>query len=115
MDYGIRVVVASEFGDIFFNNCFKTGLLPIVLSEQSVTELQTLLEREPGRTLRVDLERQILFGPDGYNKTFDIDPFRKELLLEGLDEIAFTQKHRAVATAFEQNFEQVRTWLARPR
>jgi 3-isopropylmalate/(R)-2-methylmalate dehydratase small subunit len=115
MDYGIRIVVASEFGDIFFNNCFKTGLLPIVLTDESVVELQTLLEREPGRTLRVNLDQQILVGPDGYHKTFDVDPFRKQLLLDGMDEISFTCRHREIAAAFERNYEEVRTWLARPR
>src|SRR5262249_30284431 len=93
-DYGIRAVVAVSFGDIFFNNSFQNGLLPVVLPAERVATLRALLEQSPGSHVAVDLRAQTVAGPDGAIDRFDIDPFRKECLLAGADDISFTLGHR---------------------
>jgi 3-isopropylmalate/(R)-2-methylmalate dehydratase small subunit len=109
MDAGIRVVIAPSFGDIFFNNSFKNGFLPIVLPPERCAELRAALERTPGARLIVDLEAQTVTGPVGVNEGggsdhFDIDPFRKQLLLSGMDDIGFTLNHKDSIAAFEARF-----------
>ena len=110
-DYGIRAVIAPSFGDIFFNNCFKNGLLPIVLPAAQVAELQGELTRSPGAHVRVDLESQEVVAPSRQVFRFDIDPFRKQCLIEGLDEIAFTLSHAPDIAAFERRQADELRWL----
>ena len=110
-DYGFRAVIAPSFGDIFFNNCFKNGLLPIVLPTEQVTALQAELAQQPGAHVRVDLERQEVIAPSGKVHRFEVDAFRKQCLLQGLDEIAFTLGHDADIAAFEHRQSQELRWL----
>ncbi len=110
-DYGFRAVIAPSFGDIFFNNCFKNGLLPIVLPTEQVTALQAELAQQPGAHVRVDLERQEVIAPSGKVHQFEVDAFRKQCLLQGLDEIAFTLGHDADIAAFERRQSQELRWL----
>ena len=110
-DYGFRAVIAPSFGDIFFNNCFKNGLLPIVLPAEEVTALQAELAQQPGAHVRVDLERQEVIAPSGKVHRFEVDAFRKQCLLQGLDEIAFTLGHDADIAAFEHRQSQELRWL----
>jgi 3-isopropylmalate/(R)-2-methylmalate dehydratase small subunit len=92
LDYGFRTIIAPSFADIFYNNCFKNGMLPVVLSEQQV---EKLFERaaNPGYELTVDLERQWVTDDDGLRFSFEVDPFRRECLLKGLDDIGLTLQH----------------------
>jgi 3-isopropylmalate/(R)-2-methylmalate dehydratase small subunit len=101
-DFGFRAVIAPSFGDIFFNNCFKNGLLPVVLPAGAVAALRDEVMRRPGARVIVDLERQEAVSPSGVVYGFDIDPFRKHCLLHGLDEIAFTLGHERDIAAFER-------------
>src|SRR5207248_4211749 len=110
-DYGFRAVIAPSFGDIFFNNCFKSALLPIVLSAEQVDALQNELTNQPGAHVRIDLDRQEVVAPSGNVHRFEIDPFRKQCLLQGLDEIAFTLGHDADIAAFEHRQAQELRWL----
>jgi 3-isopropylmalate/(R)-2-methylmalate dehydratase small subunit len=115
-DAGFKVVIAPSFGDIFFNNSFKNGFLPIVLPEARCAELRAALARNPGAKLVVDLERQEIRGPLGVNDgfaidSFDIDPFRKELLLAGQDDISFTLGQQAAITDFEARYARDMPWL----
>jgi len=110
-DYGFRAVIAPSFGDIFFNNCFKNRLLPIVLPTEQVTALQAELAQQPGAHVRVDLERQEVIAPSGKVHQFEVDAFRKQCLLQGLDEIAFTLGHDADIAAFEHRQSQELRWL----
>ncbi len=116
LDAGIRVVIAPSFGDIFFNNGLKNGLLPIVLPQTRCNALRAALARNPGAKLTVDLEAQTITGPTGVNDgggsdRFDIDPFRKQLLLSGTDDITFTMRQQAQITAFEQLYAAELPWL----
>ena len=100
-DYGFRAVIAPSFGDIFFNNCLKNGLLPIVLPTEDAAALRAYLERWPGSSLIVDLAKQEVTGPNGEVLRFEIDPFRKHCLIEGVDEIDFTLGFDKEIAAFE--------------
>ena len=110
-DYGFRAVIAPSFGDIFFNNCFKNGLLPIVLPAEEVAALQAELTRQPGGHVIVNLDRQEVTAPSGKVHRFEVDPFRKQCLVEGLDEIAFTLAHDTDIAAFERRQAQELGWL----
>jgi 3-isopropylmalate/(R)-2-methylmalate dehydratase small subunit len=110
-DYGIRAVVAPSFGDIFFNNSFQNGLLPMVLPAERVAALRALLERSPGGCVAIDLEAQTMTGPDGATERFAIDPFRKECLLAGTDDISFTLGHHDRIAEFEKAYEARVRWL----
>ncbi|WP_281645426.1 3-isopropylmalate dehydratase small subunit [Parendozoicomonas sp. Alg238-R29] len=111
-DFGFRCVIAPSFADIFYNNCFKNGLLPIVLSDEHVDELFRECAEE-GYSLTIDLERQVVVRPDGGELAFEVDPFRKECLLNGLDEIGLTLKEADAIHAFEKKHEQKFPWLFR--
>ncbi|HEY4253020.1 MAG TPA: 3-isopropylmalate dehydratase small subunit [Roseomonas sp.] len=100
-DYGIRAVIAPSFGDIFRNNCFKNGLLPIVLPEAVVAGLRAQAGTMQGSPFRIDLAAQTVTGVDGVAHHFDVDPFRKRLLLAGVDEIDFTLGYTNDIDAFE--------------
>ncbi|HSV58689.1 MAG TPA: 3-isopropylmalate dehydratase small subunit [Variovorax sp.] len=104
-DGGFRVVIAPSFGDIFHSNALKNGLLPVRLPAAAVQEMLAQLGAQVGARLRVDLEAQLVVGPDGRAHRFDIDPFARHCLLEGLDEIAYTLAQRARIEAFERRVE----------
>ncbi len=110
---GFRAVVAPSYGDIFFNNCFKDGILPVVLAEAVVDGLRAELHAEPGARLSVDLETQTVTGPDGARHPFDVDPFRKHCLLNGLDDILLTLEHAAEMDSFEAAYREEMSWLYR--
>jgi 3-isopropylmalate/(R)-2-methylmalate dehydratase small subunit len=101
MAYGIRCVVAPSLGDIFHQNCFKNGLLPVILPAAAVAGLRGQLHARPGVTLTADLETQTLAGPDGIARRFEIDPFARQMLLTGQDEIALTLTYESQIRAFE--------------
>jgi 3-isopropylmalate/(R)-2-methylmalate dehydratase small subunit len=110
-DYGFRAVIAPSFGDIFFNSSFQNGLLPVVLPAERVATLRHLLEQSPGARIAVDLAAQAVTGPDEVADRFEIDQFRKECLLAGVDNIAFTLGYRDRISAFEQAYETKISWL----
>jgi 3-isopropylmalate/(R)-2-methylmalate dehydratase small subunit len=113
LDYGFRAVVAPSFGDIFFNNCFKNGLLPIVLPERDVDRLFHETGAFPGFRLVIDLERQSVATVDGAQVfRFEVEPFRKHCLLNGLDEIGLTLHHADEIRAFEAKQLAEKPWLA---
>ena len=101
VDRGFQVFIAPSFGDIFFNNCFQNGVLPIRLPAERVDALRSALRAAPGATIDVDLQSQTVRGPDGGVDGFDIDPFRKDCLLQGVDEIAMTLGYEADIARFE--------------
>jgi 3-isopropylmalate/(R)-2-methylmalate dehydratase small subunit len=102
-DYGIRAAIAPSFGDIFFINCLKNGLLPIVLPESVVLPLLDNLSAKPGSRIAIDLPAQTATLPDGSIHAFEMEPFAKECLLRGMDEIDYTLSHRDRIDAFERN------------
>jgi len=110
-DHGIRAVIAPSFGDIFCNNSFQNGLLPIVLPAAMVDALIAALEQAPGSHIGIDLQAQHVVGPDGAMHAFEIDPFRKECLLAGADEVAFTLSLGNQIDAFEKAYERKVSWL----
>jgi 3-isopropylmalate/(R)-2-methylmalate dehydratase small subunit len=111
MDYGFRAIIAPSYADIFFNNCFKNGLLPVVLDASAVDQLFRELEPAPGYRLTVDLEQQSVTTPGGLTIKFAIDPFRKHCLLNGLDEIGLTLEHAEEIRAFEARRKAEQPWL----
>jgi 3-isopropylmalate/(R)-2-methylmalate dehydratase small subunit len=111
--YGIRAVIAPSFADIFFNNCFKNGLLPIVLPEAVVDALFHAVHATPGYQLAIDLARQVVVTPEGVEHAFDVEPFRKHCLLNGLDEIGLTLQHAADIEAFQAKRLAAKPWLKR--
>jgi 3-isopropylmalate/(R)-2-methylmalate dehydratase small subunit len=110
MDFGIRAVISTSFGDIFYNNCFKNGVLPIRVSPEDLEKLFDDAERGANATLSIDLEKQEIRGPDGGVVKFDIDPFRKHCLLNGLDDIGLTQQKTAKIASFEKKAKSARPW-----
>ena len=110
-DYGFRCVIAPSFADIFFNNCFKNGILPVVLKEEIVTALFEKLHEQEGYALTVDLQRQCVLESDGNEISFAIDDFRKQSLLNGLDEIGLTLEHAETIRAYEAARRQQSPWL----
>ncbi|HET7061591.1 MAG TPA: 3-isopropylmalate dehydratase small subunit [Nitrosospira sp.] len=110
-DYGFKAIIAPSFADIFFNNCFKIGLLPIVLDVDSVDQLFHEVEAAEGYRLKVDLPDQAVTTPGGQRFFFDIDPFRKHSLLNGLDEIGLTLQHADEIRAFEEKHRAAQPWL----
>jgi 3-isopropylmalate/(R)-2-methylmalate dehydratase small subunit len=110
MGFGIRAVISTSFGDIFYNNCFKNGVLPIRVSPKDLEKLFDDAERGANATLSIDLEKQEIRGPDGGVVKFDIDPFRKHCLLNGLDDIGLTQQKTAKIASFEEKAKAARPW-----
>ncbi|MDD2924332.1 3-isopropylmalate dehydratase small subunit [Rhodoferax sp.] len=110
--YGFRALIAPSFADIFFNNCFKNGLLPIVLPETTVSRLFDAVNALPGYRLSIDLEQQVVITPQGENIAFDVQPFRKYCLLNGFDDIGLTLRHKEKIRAFEAERLAVKPWLA---
>jgi len=111
MDFGIRCVISTSFADIFYNNCFQNGILPIVLPKEDVDKLMDDAQRGANAVLSIDLEAQQITGPDGGTLTFDIDPFRKHCLLNGLDAIGLTLQQDAAIDTFEGKDKAARGWV----
>jgi 3-isopropylmalate/(R)-2-methylmalate dehydratase small subunit len=111
LDYGIRCVISTSFADIFFNNCFKNGILPIVLPQEDIDKLMDDAERGSNAVLTVDLETQEIHGPDGGTIAFAVDEFRKHCLLNGLDDISLTLQRDKEIGAFETNQAAAQPWL----
>jgi len=110
-DYGFRVIIAPSYADIFFNNAFKNGLLPIVLSEEIVDQLFKEIDASEGYQLTVDLNNQIITKPDETVIEFDVDEFRKHCLLNGLDDIGLTLQYTDDIRAYEEARKKVAPWL----
>ena len=110
-DYGFNTIIAPSFADIFFNNCFKNGLLAIVLDAKIVDQIIKDAQATPGYRLAIDLENQTITTPDRKEVKFDIDPFRKHCLLNGLDEIGLTLEHADEIRAFEARHKAAQPWL----
>jgi len=111
LDFGIRCVISTQFGDIFYNNCFKNGILPIRVSPEDLEKLFDDAERGANATLTVDLEKQEIRGPDGGTVKFDIDPHRKRCLMEGLDDIGLTMQKAPKIASYEESAKAARPWL----
>ena len=110
LDHGIRCVISTSFADIFYNNCFKNGILPIVVTPEQLEQLLDDAERGANATLSIDLEAQQIRGPDGGIINFEIDPHRKHCLLNGLDDIGQTLEKSAHIDTFENGLSQSRPW-----
>jgi 3-isopropylmalate/(R)-2-methylmalate dehydratase small subunit len=111
LDFGIRCVISTSFADIFYNNCFKNGILPIKVKPEELALLMDDAERGANATLTVDLENQTIKGPDGGTLHFDIDPARKHVLLEGLDDIATTMQDEPRIGSYEAKLAESRPWI----
>ncbi len=110
-DFGIKVIISTSFADIFYNNCFKNGILPIKLSQGDVDKLMEDAERGANATVSVDLATQEIKGPDGGTIKFDVDSFRKHCLMEGLDDVGLTLQKEEKITAFEGKRGADQPWL----
>ncbi|HBV20562.1 MAG TPA: 3-isopropylmalate dehydratase small subunit [Nitrosomonas sp.] len=110
-DYGFKVIIAPSFADIFFNNCFKIGLLPIILEGEIMDQLFREVAETVGYTLKIDLQAQLLITPDGEQFTFDVDAFRRHCLLNGLDEIGLTLQQAEKIRQFEHRHREEQPWL----
>ena len=110
LDFGIRCVISTSFADIFYNNCFKNGILPVVVSKEEHDKLLDDASRGANSTMTVDLEAQEIKGPDGGTIRFEIDPFRKHCLMNGLDDIGLTMEKAASIDSFEAKAAQSRPW-----
>jgi 3-isopropylmalate/(R)-2-methylmalate dehydratase small subunit len=111
LDFGIRCVISEGFADIFYNNCFKNGILPIKVPKEIIDKLMDDASRGSNAVIEVDLEKQEIKGPDGGTVHFDIDPFRKRCLLEGLDDIGLTMEKASEIDDFEQKQKEAQPWL----
>jgi len=111
LDFGIRCVIAPSFADIFYNNCFKNGILPIALPQEQVDLLMDDAERGSNAVVSVDLESQTITGPDGGELHFEIDPFRKHCLLNGFDDISLTLETQEAIDSFEDSQRSSEPWL----
>lgn len=109
-DFGITCVISTSFADIFYNNCFKNGILPVVVTPEELDKLMDDAERGSNATLSVDLETQQIHGPDGGVINFEIDAFKKHCLLNGLDDIGLTMEKVASIDAFEASQTETRPW-----
>ena len=111
LDFGIRCVISTSFADIFYNNCFKNGILPIKLPQEDVDKLMDDAARGANATITIDLEAQEIKGPDGGTITFDIDPHLKNMLLNGLDDIALTLQKTGKIDAYEDKRKLAEPWI----
>ncbi|MNS93859.1 3-isopropylmalate dehydratase small subunit [compost metagenome] len=110
LDFGIRCVISTSFADIFYNNCFKNGILPVVVSPENLEKLLDDASRGSNAVLSIDLERQEISGPDGGTITFEIDEFKRHCMLNGLDDIGLTLEHSSAIDTFEKANASVRPW-----
>ena len=111
LDFGIRCVISTSFADIFYNNCFKNGILPVIVSQEDLDKLMDDARRGANATLTVDLASQTITGPDGGTVHFDIDEGRKHRLLHGIDDIGETLQKAPAIESFEQQMSQNRPWI----
>ncbi len=111
LDFGVRCVISTDFADIFYNNCFQNGILPIKVSPEDLEKLMDDAERGANATLTVDLEEQEIRGPDGGVVKFDLDPFRKHRLVNGLDDIGLTLVEAPAIEGHERKKAEARPWL----
>ena len=111
LDFGIRCVIAPSYADIFFNNCFKNGILPIVLPQETVDLLMEDARKGANARMTIDLENQVIIRPGGETVAFDVDPFRKHCLMNGLDDIGLSLEKSAKIDAFEAQAAQARPWV----
>ena len=111
VDNGFRAFIAPSFGDIFFNNCFQNGCLSIRLPADRVARMRVILHELPGAEIAIDLAKQTVVGPDGKTDSFEVDPFRKEMLLQGADEVKITLGYEADIKRFEDRQRQEMPWL----
>ncbi len=112
LDYGFRVIIAPSFADIFYNNCVKNGILLVRLESSEVDELFKQAEKQPGINMTADLEKQIVVGPDGKEYSFEINSFAKTCLLNGLDQIGWTQQFDEKITSYEKKLSQKKPWIS---
>ncbi|SMG14388.1 3-isopropylmalate dehydratase small subunit [Paracoccus sp. J56] len=111
LDFGIRAVISTSFADIFYNNCFKNGILPIVMPQEAVDVLMEDARKGANARMTIDLENQTVTTSDGQSFGFDIDPFRKHCLLNGLDDIGLTMEKSTSIDTFEAQMQQSRPWV----
>lgn len=111
LDFGVRCVISTSFADIFFNNCFKNGILPITLPQEVVDELMEDATRGANARITVDLEREVVTTSDGKEFAFSIDPFRRHCLLNGLDDIGLTMEKASAIQTFETTMATARPWV----
>jgi 3-isopropylmalate/(R)-2-methylmalate dehydratase small subunit len=111
LDFGIRCVISTSFGDIFYNNCFKNGILPVRVTPEQLEKLFDDAERGSNATLSIDLPNQEIRGPDGGVIKFEVDAFRKHCMLNGLDDIGLTLQKKGAIDAFESKTQAARPWL----
>ncbi|MFC3167145.1 MULTISPECIES: 3-isopropylmalate dehydratase small subunit [Paracoccus] len=111
LDFGIRCVISTSFADIFFNNCFKNGILPVVLPQEAVDALMEDARKGANARMTVDLENQTVTTSDGVSFAFEVDPFRKHCLLNGLDDIGLTMEKAPAIQSFESQMAQARPWV----
>jgi 3-isopropylmalate/(R)-2-methylmalate dehydratase small subunit len=109
LDYGFRAILAPSYADIFYNNCFKNGILPVTLTNEQIDEVFKRTEKNEGYRLTIDLEQQLVTDSEGLRYSFEIDPFRKECLLKGLDDIGLSLVHEAEISVFEKKHMHVPT------
>ena len=110
-DFGIKAVISTSFADIFYNNCFKNGMLPIVMPQEVVDVLMKDADKGSNARMTVDLERQVVTTSDGEEFAFEVDPFRKHCLLEGLDDVGLTMEKVGAIDSFEADAAQSRPWV----
>ena len=110
-DYGFRAILAPSFADIFFSNCFKNGLLPIILTAETIDQLFNSIYENKGYSLTIDLENQCVMLPSNEKISFQVDVFRKHCLMNGLDDIGLTMQHSESIKAFEKEYYQKNSWL----
>ena len=110
LDFGITCVISTSFADVFYNNCFKNGILPIKVSREILDKLMDDASRGANAIISIDLEKQEITGPDGGRASFEIDPFRKHCLLNGLDDIGLTEQKTAEITSYEAKTRAARPW-----
>ena len=111
LDFGIKCVISTSFADIFYNNCFKNGILPIVVNDDELAKLMDDAERGANATLTIDLEAQEIRGPDGGVINFSIDPYQKHCLMNGLDDIGLTMEKVAAIDSYESKLQGDRPWI----
>ncbi len=111
LDFGIKCIISTSFADIFYNNCFKNGILPIKVTKEELADLMDDAQRGANATLTVDLENQTITGPDGGEVRFEIDPFKKKCLLEGLDDVGLTMQNDDKIKKFEADKGASQAWL----
>jgi 3-isopropylmalate/(R)-2-methylmalate dehydratase small subunit len=111
LDYGFRAILAPSYADIFYNNCFKNGILPVVLDEAQIDRLIAEIPKTPGYRIKIDLPAQSVLLPDQTRWSFDIDPFRKKCLVEGLDDIGLTLAHKDEIASYENRKRSETPWL----